>query len=149
MARLIGGVVAGYVAMAAVVFAGLTVAYVALGADRAFEPGVYEVSLVWIVTSVVVGFGAAVVGGKVARAIARRATGARVLAAVVVVLGLVLAFAALGGSEEGAAPRAGSVGAMEAMQQAKTPLWVMLLNPVIGAVGVLVGGGALGRRRSV
>jgi hypothetical protein len=30
----------------------------------------------------------------------------------------------------------------EAMQQAQTPVWVMLLNPVIGAIGVLVGGGA-------
>jgi hypothetical protein len=39
MARLIGGVVLGYVAMVAAVFAGLTGAWFAMGADRAFQPG--------------------------------------------------------------------------------------------------------------
>lgn len=143
MGRVIGGVVAGYLAMAAVVFVGLTAAYVAMGADRAFLPGSYDVSVMWILTSLVVGFAAALLGGKVARAIARRATGPRALAAVVVVLGLVLAFAAMGGSQEAAGLRAGAVNALDAMQRAQTPLWVMLVNPVIGALGVLVGGGGV------
>jgi hypothetical protein len=33
----------------------------------------------------------------------------------------------------------------EAMQFEQTPLWVALLNPLIGALGVLVGGRALAR----
>lgn len=53
-------------------------------------------------------------------------------------------------AEAGAEPiaeRLGDVGPMEAMQQAKSPLIAVLLNPLIGVVGVLVGGGALGRGR--
>ena len=46
------------------------------------------------------------------------------------------------------APRTGEVGNIEAMQSARTPLVVLLLNPLIGAVGVLVGGRALHAARA-
>lgn len=143
--RLIGSVVLGYLAMALAVMVGLTVAYIALGPDRAFEPGAWDVSTVWIVLHIVVGFAAAVLGGWLARLVARGPGGPRVLASVVVVLGLALALAALLGDAAAVPARTGDVGAFEAMQVAQTPLWIMLLNPVVGALGVLLGGGALGR----
>jgi hypothetical protein len=145
MPRLIGAVVAGYLAVAVAVFAGLSVAYLGLGADRAFRPGAYDVSMLWIVISVVVSFSAAMLGGWVALRIARTTRGPRVLAAVVVVLGLALALPVLFAAPEAAALRSGALGNLEAMRQARTPLWMMLLNPMIGALGVLVGGRALGR----
>lgn len=148
MSRLIGAVVLGYAAMVCVVFAGLTVAYLAYGADRAFQPGVYDVSALWTVTSLVVGFGAALLGGWVSQVIARRANGPRALAVVVVVLGAALAVPALS-TADAAIMRTGAVGVFDAMQQARTPVWIMLLNPVIGAIGVLIGGGALAGRGRV
>lgn len=146
MLRLIGGVVFGYIVMGAVVFAGLSAAFVVFGPDRAFQPGVYDVSLLWVVTSLAIGFGAALIGGWLARTLARTVTGPRVLAAVVVVLGLALALSTAFAETGATGMRTGEVGPFEAMQQAHTPLWIMLLNPLIGAAGVLIGGRAIGRR---
>lgn len=143
MGRLIGAVLLGYVIMAVSVFAGLSLAYVALGTDGAFRPGVYDVSPLWVVISLVVGFGAALLGGLVARRVARAASGPLVLAVVVAALGVTMAVLTLLG--EGADPglRTGAVGTFEAMSYAQTPFWIMLVNPFVGAVGVLLGGGVL------
>lgn len=142
MLRTIGGAVLGYVAMALVVFGGLTAAYLLMGADRAFQPGVYDVSLLWMIVSIIVGFGAALLGGRVAVAVARSVNGPRILAGIVIVLGVALALSTLGAEPLSDAVRAPGVGPMEAMAVARTPFWMMLLNPVIGAIGVLVGGRA-------
>lgn len=144
MGRIIGAVVLGYIAMALIVFAGLSLAFVGLGPDRAFRPGVFDVSPLWVVVSVIVGFGAALAGGWVARRIARRALGPRVLAGVVFVLGAVLALGTLaGGAPEATGLRTEVIGTLEAMQFAQTPFRAMLANPLIGALGVLLGGNAL------
>lgn len=148
MLRIIGGVVLGYVSMAAVVFAGLTGAYLALGADRAFQSGLYDVSAVWVAISLVVGLGAALLGGWVARRVSRTARGPWLLAGLIVVLGAGLAVAALLGEPAATGARTGALGPFDAMQQATTPIWVMLLNPVVGAIGALVGGGAMGAPQS-
>jgi hypothetical protein len=142
MARVAGAVVAGYVVMFAVVFAGLSVAYLALGPERAFRPGVFDVSGLWVAVSFAVGFGAALAGGWLARGIGRTPRAPWALAAVVVVLGLALAIPALGAGVE-VAPRPEGVGVLEAMQQARTPAWILLANPLLGAIGVLLGGGVL------
>jgi hypothetical protein len=144
MGRLMGAVLLGYVTLAILIFAGLTLAYVAVGADGAFRPGVYDVSALWVVLSFVVSFGAAVAGGWVARRIARTPTGPRVLAGVVVVLGVVVTLATMGGAAEVIGARTEAIGAMDAMRVARTPLWIMLLNPLVGALGILLGGRALG-----
>lgn len=142
MGRLIGAVLLGYVTLALLIFACFTLAYMAMGADRAFRPGVYDVSVLWIAVSFIVNFGAAVAGGWVSRRVSGTATGPRVLAAIVVALGVIMAFATMGGIEVAGA-RTDAVGAMEAMQAARTPFWIMLVNPFIGALGILVGGRAL------
>jgi hypothetical protein len=144
MLRTIGSVVLGYLAMAFTVFAGLTAAYVAMGADRAFGPGVYAVSLMWIVVSILVGLTAAFLGGMVARAVSKSVTGPRALAVVVVILGLLLILPVIFGDPPVTAVRTGEIGPMDAMSVAETPLWIMLLNPLIGAIGVLLGGRAFG-----
>lgn len=143
MGRLIGAVLLGYVTLALLIFAGFTAAYLLMGADRAFRPGVYDVSALWVAMSLVVSFVAAAAGGWVARRISGTATGPRALAALVVILGVVMALASMGGAPEAAGARPEGVGAMEAMQVAQTPFWIMLLNPFIGALGILLGGKAL------
>ena len=149
MARTILGVIAGYLTMFVAVFLMFTVAYVALGTDGAFKPGSYDVSGVWIAISMVLGLVAAVAGGVVCAAVARNPKAPILLAVVVIVLGVLLALPALM-SPNGESPgiRTGDVGNMEAMSKAKIPAWISLVNPVIGAVGVLIGGGMRRNRQA-
>lgn len=139
MLRIIGGAIVGYIALFLVAFISFTLAYLVLGADGAFRPGTYDVSTTWVAVSFVLGFVAAAVGGFVAAAIARDAKGPLILAALVIVLGLLMALPLLTAPVE-TRVREGSVGNFEAMQNARTPSWIALLNPFVGAIGVMVGG---------
>lgn len=141
MGRLIGGVVAGYLLIFVLVFVSFSLGYLVVGVDGAFQPGTYDVSALWILISFALGFGAAVAGGVVCAAIARTPTGPRSLAVVVLVLGFLLAIPVVLGASEAPAVREASVGALAAMQNARQPVWIALLNPIVGAVGVLLGGG--------
>lgn len=137
MVKTIAGVALGYIAMALLVFLLFTASYLALGTDKVFLPGSYQVSMLWVVLSIVVSFAAALVGGYVAAAVSRGTRAALVLACLVIVLGIIFAIPALGQPDPGA--RAGDVGNLAAMTNARPPAWTLLLNPIIGAAGVLVG----------
>jgi peptidoglycan/LPS O-acetylase OafA/YrhL len=141
MVRGIVGVIVGYVVMALVVFLTFTLAYLAMGANHAFKPGVFDPSLRWIVISFFLAFIAALVGGYVCAAIAKTKRAAQVLAGIIVVLGILIAIPALRSNDTRPNVRMGDVPNMEAMQKARTPGWVALMNPLIGAVGVMVGAG--------
>ncbi len=138
MFRSIAAVVVGYLVMFLLVFTLFTAAYLAMGTEAAFTPGTYEVSTLWVVISFVLGLVAALVGGYVCAAIARRGKAPLALAALVLGLGLLFAIPVLT-APKASAPRAGGVPNLEAMQNARTPGWVALLNPFVGAVGVLLG----------
>lgn len=141
MGRLILGVVVGYVAMALILMATFSMAYVAMGTEGAYRPGSYDISTLWVLASIVLGFIAAVVGGLICLAIAKRPAAGMTLAVVVLVLGFIMAIPVVMSSDEGKPQvRAGDVGLMEAMQSAKQPAWLALLTPITGAVGALVGG---------
>lgn len=73
--------------MFAVVFFGLSAAYLGMGADRAFKPGVYDISTLWIVIWAIVSVAAALLGGAVCALIATTRTPVIVLAALVLLLG--------------------------------------------------------------
>ena len=140
MLRIIAGVVAGYTAMALVVFLSLTAAYLAMGADRAFQPGVYDVTALWLVVMFLVSLIAAVIGGKVCALLGKSRKAVLALAGLVLVLGLLSAIPALKPPPGEPPARTGEVPNLEAMMKARQPAWVALLLPVIGVVGVLFGG---------
>lgn len=147
MLRNIGGVIVGYISMALLVFLTFTAAYLLMGAGAAFKPATYEVSNAWLATSFVLALMAAVVGGYVCATIAKRRSRAPLaLAVLVIVLGALAALPALRAANAARQPRTGEVSNMEAMQRAVEPMWVALLNPFLGAAGVLVGASL--RRRS-
>ena len=147
MARSILAVVAGYATLALLIFVSFTALYLLLGADASFEPGSYDASRLWVMTSFPLGVAASVAAGYVCATIARGGRAPQVLAGVVLVLGLLFAIPVLRAADAPSPARAGGVSNMEAMQQARQPKWVHLINPFIGAVGVLVGAG-LRRRRN-
>ncbi|MCA1631796.1 MAG: hypothetical protein LC774_16005 [Acidobacteria bacterium] len=139
MARSILAVIAGYVLFALFIFVAFTALYLVLGADASFKPGSYHPSNLWLALSTLLGFIGTVVGGYVCAALARGGRAPLALAVVVLVVGLLFAFLAPKRSE-GSEVRAGNVPNLEAMQKAIQPRWSALLNPFLGAAGVLVGG---------
>lgn len=139
MGRNIAGVVIGYIVMFVVVMATFSVAYLALGAERAFKPGTYDVTGMWIVVSTLLSIAAAILGGVVAAKVGKGRRAASLLAVAVVILGVILAIPTLDAPPTDE-PRTGEVGNADAMMKAQQPPAISFLNPVLGALGVMVGG---------
>lgn len=140
MGRIIGGVIVGYIVMFVVVFATFSVAYMALGAGGAFKTGTYDVSGTWIALMFGLGLVAAVAGGWVCSAIAKSPKGKYGLVIVVLVMGILSAIPAFMAEDlELKRLRPPNVDNFEAMQNARQPIWVALLNPIVGVVGVCLG----------
>ena len=137
MLRSIAGVVLGYIAMFLLVFVLFSAAYLWLGAERAFLPGSYRVSPLWVAVSIAVHLVAPLAGGYVAAAVSRWTRAALALACLALVLGILFGIVALGHPDPG--PRPGAVDNFTAMQNGRHPLLIMFLNPVIAAFGILVG----------
>ena len=139
MGRAILSVVVGYVTMFAAIFLAFSGLYLLLGQDLSFQPGSYEPSVLWTVASFVLGVLSAILGGYVCARVARTATPPKVLAGVVLVIGLLSAVPVLVAAATPAEARTGEVGNLDAMMKAKQPAWVAVANPFVGLAGVLVG----------
>jgi hypothetical protein len=139
MARSIAGVIAGYIALFVVLFCILTAAYLGMGADRAFAPGSFRPSGLWIAVEIVVGFVAAAFGGWLCLAIARKRGAVTALIVVILVLGALGAIPVVKASSLPEAAREGGLSNMQAMMKARQPVWMAIFNPVLGVAGVLVG----------
>ena len=140
MLRIILAVIAGYLSMAVLVFATFSAAYLIIGTEGSFQPGSFDVSTLWIVVSIILSIVAALVGGWVCARIGRRRAAVIALAVVVVALGLaVAAMEFTHGGKPVPAARSGEISNFDAMQMAQQPLWLTLLNPFLGAAGVLLG----------
>ena len=136
MLRNILAAVAGYIAMAAVLFALFSLLWLSVGPSRAFEPGSWDVPGNWAFVQLVLGLAGAYIGGQVCARVAHDARGATILIGLVIVLGVVNALMA---PETAAGPRPDDVSMMEATAGALQPAWFNWLNPLIGAVGVWFG----------
>jgi hypothetical protein len=139
MLKAFGGIVVGYIAMAIVITVVFIGAFLALGVERAFQPDSYEISSLWIALSIVIGFGSAILGGYVCAAVSKSRRACQALAAIVVILGFLLCLPAIQRGEAGPNVRAGEVTSLEAMRLEVAPIWMHVLNPILGAVGVLLG----------
>jgi hypothetical protein len=144
MTRTIVSVILGYVVMFVIVFVTLTASYLVLGMERTFQPGTYDVTPLWIFVMLVFSFLAAVVGGTVCRIVSDRKIALALLVALVLVLGLVSAVPALYAVETNAV-RAGDVSNLQAVMNAREPKWVSVLLPVVGIIGVVIGGRTKGK----
>jgi hypothetical protein len=145
--RALAGVFLGYLTMAAAIIVAFAALYPVLGVERLLAPGTYDAATGWIALSFALGVTSAVAGGWVCARIAPKTSAPLWLAAVVLVLGALMAAPlvmnpnpALGG------PRPEGATMADAMAHAYQPTWVTLLNPLVGAAGVLIGAG-WGRRQ--
>ena len=138
MLRSIVGVVVGYVVMMLVAFAAYTAAYYGLGSERAFEPGTYALSGLWIGLVIVITFIAGLVGGLACAAISKSRTTGLVLAMIVFVLSLLFELPSIM-KERTPIPRTGPVSNLDVMGEGQPPIWLCLLIPVLGGAGVFLG----------
>ena len=138
MLKSIIAVVVGFIAMALFSFVAWCCVYLVLGADRAFEPESFDVSTLWMVVMVVLSLIGGVLGGFICAAISKSMGVCKVFAGIALALGLLSAIVTIM-KERPETPRSGDVSVFQAPNVAQTPLWLCLLNPVLGAVGVLVG----------
>ena len=147
MARSIIAVIASYVAMFVLAFMGFTCAYLIVGSDVAFKPGIYEASTSWIGIAFVINVVVAIIGGFVCALIAKGGKAPLALAILAVILGLVIAIADMNKEKTNAGRvRGPSTRQMEVIQKAYWPVWVPFTFPLTSAIGVLIGGRLRSRR---
>ena len=141
MARSIIGVIVGYVLMFFLEVAAFIAVYSMMGADWSFKTASYQPSTRLTLVQFIVIFVTAVIGGLVCQLIAGKGKSPLVLAGVVVVIGLALG-AMINSNSSADTRKMGTkdIPAMEAIRKAQHPVWVVLAESFLAAVGVIVGG---------
>ncbi len=140
--RAIAGVIVGYIVMFAGVFVTLSIAWWVLKADGAFlEAPSWEPSTTWTVASLVLGLVAAIIGGFVCVLIAVKGSKAPIaLVVLVVVMGAIYAAMHLAKqNNEEPPPRTAEITMFEAMEYTQAPMLSLIGNPIVGAIGALIG----------
>jgi len=141
LVRTIIAVVVGYITMFVLVSATFIGVFLLMGVEWSFKPGSFEASNAWNVMALVANFLIAIVGGFVCAVIAKGGKAPLALAILVFVLGLLFAVPSLFANKANAnLVRSPNLSTVEAMQQATQPAWVPFTFPVLGAIGVLIGG---------
>ncbi|MDX2131849.1 MAG: hypothetical protein SFY69_07340 [Planctomycetota bacterium] len=160
MGRLIVAVVVAYVAMALLIMSLFAGMWFGLGPDGLLKPGSFKGNLLITIAAPSITVLGGLFGGWLCRRIAHggsgggegttRATRGRgavmVLAGVVLVLGMVMAYFTLQ-KPYPADPRPAGMTVQEIMEVGREPTWVALSNPIAGAAAVLIGGLVVGVRR--
>lgn len=150
MIRSVIAVVVGYVVLAAVIMTCFMIGPRLLGLERVFEPGRYEATALWTGIAMVLSLMGALVGGAVCGAIARSSRPVFVLAGLLALMGLAMAFAQKA-PDAAPPPRTPDMPwstVMEnAMKHSREPLITRITNPLLGFVGVIVGGMLTARRQ--
>jgi hypothetical protein len=138
MLKSILGVIVGVIVMWLFTFAIFSCAYLALGADRVFEAGSYDISSIWLVCMIVGGLIGGIVGGLVCAAISKRKGACQAFVGIILALGLVSAVVTKM-KEHPDTSRSGDITMFEAMGKAQTPSWLCFVNPFVVAAGALLG----------
>jgi len=139
MLRKILGVIGGYVFIVAFIMGTFSALYAVLGTERSYQANSYEVSMTWILSTFVLGFIAAIGAGWLCFLISRSRGAVQVFAGIILAVGLIMAVAGMF-VEKPDTKREGPVSNTEAMQKSVTPTWVAMVNPIMGAIGILIGG---------
>ena len=135
--QILGGVV-GYIVTFFCMFVAFTCLYLAMGADRAFQPGGYQVSILWIVISLFVVLVCGWIGGFVASMIGGSGA-AKVLAGIILVVQLIVVVIIVASAVPNES-RPADVPNMVAMSKAQTPIWAVLIQTLFSLSGALIGG---------
>ncbi|MFZ2875753.1 MAG: hypothetical protein WAZ94_14860 [Phycisphaerales bacterium] len=141
MVRTIAAIVVGYIVIVLLVLGLGVAAYAGIGIENAYHDKSWHATPIIGVLTLISGVFAAVVGGWVAGKVDVKPRGFLCLAGVLLVLGL--GMAALQATQPAPPPRTEPATmklAMEHSSDHRDPAWVTWLLPLIGSVGVVVGG---------
>lgn len=144
MLRAILGVVVGYIVSVILIIGGFTALQLGLGNDRVYQPASWHPTMLFNISSLVLGLIGAAIGGMVCGVISRSMTTVKVFAGLILIFGVIAAVFTMGQPEPG--PRPADAGPMDSAKNARTPTWVAFANPVVGAVGIMIGGGMTARK---
>lgn len=139
MLKSILAIIVSYVAMFVLFMAVFTGLYFALGIERVFQTDSYEVSILWIIVTLIGAFLGTMFAGYLCFAISQSWRTCQVFALIVFLLALVQCFSALKRNPDAPNVRAGEVGYLDAIGLAVTPLWLHFVNPLVSGAGVLLG----------
>lgn len=139
MLRSIIAVVVTYIAMAVLIGVAFAGMWFGLGPDRLLQPGSYQGSIVITILAPLLTIMGGLFGGWMCAKIGRSTTSVKVLAGIVLVLGLIMAYFTLQ-KPYPADPRPAGMTVMQIMEIGREPTWFAIANPIIGAAAVLVGG---------
>jgi hypothetical protein len=139
MLKSILAIIVSYIAMFVIFMAIFTCLYFVLGVERVFQADSYEVSMLWIALTLVIGFLVSMFAGWLCAAISKSWRACQVFALIVFLLALMQCLSALRRNPDAPNTRAGEVGMFDAMRLAVTPLWLHFVNPILSGAGVLIG----------
>jgi len=139
MLKSILAIIVSYVAMFVIFMAIFTGLYFAIGVERVFQPDSYEISVLWLALTLVIGFVVSMFAGYLCAAISKSWRTCQIFALIVFLLALIQCFSALKRNPDAPNVRAGEVGMFDAMKLAVSPLWLHFVNPILSGAAVLIG----------
>ena len=140
MLRSVLGVIVAFILLAILQVASFMTMYGLMGTDWSFKPASYQPSTRWTTMQFLIIMVTSIIAGLICAAIAKGGKAPLALAAGVLVLGLGAALLRTSLHPDTHEVRIGNVSQTDARDKARHPMWVLFLGPVIGAVGVVVGG---------
>lgn len=151
--RPLFGAVLGYLTTALTVMVGMTVAAMTLGADRVFVGTTWQSSDLWNTLAIVLGAIAAFLGGIVATWWGGSKRAGRLLAAIIIALGIVASAATVGQSVMKDPPARPAVMTFadwgNSSKYSRQPVWFTVAMPIVGAVGVVLGMRFIARKKGI
>lgn len=148
MLRAILGVIVGFFVIMGVVDGAVAAAWMVFGVDVLFKEGLWDVTLIWVILSVVSYLAAGLISGTVCEVIASKGTRAAiVLAGIVLITGSLEAnYLRKNTAAHNQQTRQAGATRIDAMQFARIPNLARFGNPVLAVIGVLVGGEIIRRK---
>jgi hypothetical protein len=146
MLRSILAVVVTYIVMAVLIISAFMGLWYGLGPDRLLQPGVWKGNLFLCIAAPGLTVIAGLFGGWLCAKIGRGPKPVMALAAVVLVLGATMAYFTLQ-KPAPTGPRPAGMTVEQVMKDGREPTWLAILNPIIGAGAVLIGGLVIAGRR--
>lgn len=148
MGRSILAVVVSYIVMMVLVFGSFMSLWIGLGPNKLLEPGTFQGNMFLCIAAPSIAGLAGVLGGWLCGRMARGKMSAVVgLAVLTLVAGLTMGYFTMQKPFPTGA-RDPNMTMEELMKVGREPDWVAIGNPIIGAVGVMIGGLVLGRRKA-
>lgn len=139
MIRSILAVIATYIVMTILVIGLFMGLWFGFGPNRLLKPESFDGNLLITITAPSITILCGLFGGWMCAKIARAIKPVIVLACIVLTLGMLTAYFTLQ-KPFPTGPRDPNMTVVELMEKGREPTWVALSNPILGAIGVLVGG---------